>query len=155
MASSSFQCFPRLRFRWFINHSLRVDTTIMVSNKCPMIGKYVNTIFVTKYVTVSTCSLIIWHFFDTITVASTPKRVVIITHQNQSLAKHWKLFGATFTYLLTHHHNCLVGMFLPNVVLSILTTGRITELNEKQPAQFQRCISLFPYVLTVPSREPK
>jgi len=35
-------------------HSLSVDTTIMVSKNCPIIGEHVGIIFVTQQVTIAT-----------------------------------------------------------------------------------------------------
>ena len=36
------------------NHSLSLDTTIMVSKNCPIIGEDVGIIFVTQYITIAT-----------------------------------------------------------------------------------------------------
>ena len=43
----------------------------------------------------ATCSLVIGQFVDTMILASTDKRVVIMTHQTVGLGKYWKLFPAT------------------------------------------------------------
>ena len=49
---------------------------------------------------IATCSPMIGQFVDTMILASTDKRVVIMTHQTLSLGKHWKLFPTTLSSLL-------------------------------------------------------
>ena len=46
----------------------------------------------------ATCSPMIGQFVDTMILASTDKRVVIMTHQTVSLGKYWKLFPTTLTH---------------------------------------------------------
>ena len=45
----------------------------------------------------ATCSPMIGHFVDTMILASTYKRVVIMTYQTVSLGKYWNLFSTTLT----------------------------------------------------------
>ena len=45
----------------------------------------------------ATCSPMIGKFVDSMILASTDKRVVIMTHQTVSLGKYWKLFPTTLT----------------------------------------------------------
>ena len=57
----------------------------------------------------ATCSPMIGHFVDTMILASTYKRVVIMTYQTVSLGKYWKLFPTTlrtFAPIVSAHPYC-------------------------------------------------
>ena len=46
----------------------------------------------------ATCSPMIGQFVDTMILASTDKRVVIMMHETVSLGKYWKLFPTTLSF---------------------------------------------------------
>ena len=70
----------------------------------------------------ATCSPMMGQFVDTIILASTDKRVVIMTHQTVSLGKYWQLFQTSQNVTVLYRFHFFLSFLTSNSVYTRFNT---------------------------------